>query len=109
MKKTLRMILQEYPMPGSSIARQFNKTREWLAWVADGKISYHVRQEHCLAIQEYLRQMGRELAEIEIVQPEDHAGKTPREPKRYRRTPETVAKYLKKPTKKDVQNSKKPG
>ena len=82
MKKTLKQILTEYPMPASKIAKTFGKSREWMAGIASGAISYQTRAQHAPAIQNYLRKIGRELSQIEIVQPEDIKGVEPQKQKK---------------------------
>lgn len=69
MKLTLKQTFERFPIPISKVAYHLGYSREWLSAIAQGRltVSQSKREQHCKMIQQYLRQIGEELSQIEII------------------------------------------
>lgn len=72
MQLTLREIFEKYKLLQiSKVAAHFGYSREWLSSLVQDRmqIKPHKKQKHLRMIQDYLREVGSELSQVEIIEP----------------------------------------
>jgi len=68
MKMTLKEFLEKYPVPASRIAKKLGYSREWISGLANNRFaaSGGRRKQVMADIQQYINDLGRELADVNI-------------------------------------------